>query len=265
MVGGTRVYPQRQTKAYTYIHHAHRRMDGRDPTAGTRGTDETGRGLPNATQAATWWRVFTGPESTCRVTPGSRPSEPGDDVLVGVPYGQAGAGWSGPDVELDGLIRPPDIDRRRGRVAAHRHDPDTAVGLEPRVDARHGGRTHPGDRDVAEMQAHAVLGREAVDLHPDGLPVKGAPEKQHVFRMKAGQWPEGRRSADLNSIRRASPATRFRVRRAMDENEGGVQPRRLANQRWASAAFFLVPLTAWESGTFIAMPRSCIPSKKWTV
>ena len=93
-----------------------------------------------------------------------------------VPYGQAGAGWAGPDVELDGLIRPPDIDRHRGRVAAHRHDPDTAVGLEPRVDARHGGRTHPGDRDVAEMQAHAVLGREAVDLDPDGPAVVGDPD-----------------------------------------------------------------------------------------
>ena len=158
------------------------RMDGSDPTAGTRGTDEIGRGLPNATRAATWWRVLTGPES-----PGSRTSEPGDDVLVGVPHGQTGAGRAGPDVELDGLIRPPDIDRHRGRVAAHRHDPDTAVGLEPRVDARHRGRTHPGDRDVAEMQAHAVLGREAVDL--DGLPVKGAPEKQ--YGMKAGQ---GRRA-----------------------------------------------------------------------
>ena len=49
MVGGTRVYPQRHTKAYTYIHHARLRLDGSDPTAGTRGTDETGRGDPNAT------------------------------------------------------------------------------------------------------------------------------------------------------------------------------------------------------------------------
>ena len=30
MVGGTRVYPQRQIKADTYIHHARRRLDGSD-------------------------------------------------------------------------------------------------------------------------------------------------------------------------------------------------------------------------------------------
>ena len=58
MAGGTRVYPQRQTKAYTYIHHARRRVDGSDPTAGTRDRDETRRGLLNATRAATRWRVF---------------------------------------------------------------------------------------------------------------------------------------------------------------------------------------------------------------
>ena len=148
-------------------------------------------------------RVHSGPSSVSYAV--LRDSEPGDDVLVGVPHGQTGAGRSGPDVELDGLIRPPDIDRHRGRVAAHRHDPDTAVGLEPRVDARHGGRTHPGDRDVAEMQAQAVLGREPVDLDPDGLPVKGAPEKQ--YGMKAGQ---GRSRRAGETIGRASPATRFR-------------------------------------------------------
>ena len=59
MAGGTRVYPQRQTKADTYIHHARRRLDGSDPMAGTRHMDETGRGLPDTTRTATWWRVFT--------------------------------------------------------------------------------------------------------------------------------------------------------------------------------------------------------------
>ena len=64
MAGGTRVYPQRQIKAYTYIHHARRRMDGSDPTAGTRGTDETGRGDPNATSYGNVVaRVHSGPSS----------------------------------------------------------------------------------------------------------------------------------------------------------------------------------------------------------